>query len=125
MSRLLLVLALAATTALPALAQAQAPRGLMAAPAQPVLDTATGSRFACEGGGEIKAHFVAQDAKLVAIVDAGDGPHVLPLRPFAGGPAVITWSDGTRTLTWSPSVQIHFMDGRVHKNCGRGGGHKH
>ena len=44
------------------------------------------------------------------------------LRP--GGPVVLTWSDGKHTLTWSPGVQIMWMDGPAHRMCGRGG-HKH
>ena len=79
--------------------------------------------FRCQGGGDLIAEFTSRGSELVAIVDAGDGPHVLPLRPWTGGPAQITWSDGQRTLIWSAGVQLHWMDGANHRNCGRGGGH--
>jgi len=84
----------------------------------------TSTRFKCQDGGELSARFAIADAKLVAIVDAGDGAHALPVRPWTGGPAVLIWSDGQRTLTWSPGVQIMWMDGVAHRMCGRGE-HKH
>jgi hypothetical protein len=37
---------------------------------------------------------------------------------------VLTWSDGQHTLTWSPGVQIMWMDGATHRMCGRDE-HKH
>lgn len=104
---------LALASALPAAAQA---------PAEP--PPAQG-RFKCDNGRDLTAQFASRDAQFVAIVDAGDGPHALPLRPWTGGPAKITWSDGRRTLTWSPGVTIHWTDGGVHRLCGRSGGHKH
>ena len=105
------VLALAA--ALPAAAQT---------PAEP---PPAQSRFKCEDGRELTAQFASRDAQFVAIVDAGDGPHALPLRPWTGGPARITWSDGRRTLTWSPGVQLAWTDGALRRACGRSGGHQH
>lgn len=84
----------------------------------------TSTRFKCQDGGELSARFAIADAKLVAIVDSGDGAHALPVRPWTGGPAVLIWSDGQRTLTWSPGVQIMWMDGDAHRMCGRGE-HKH
>jgi hypothetical protein len=80
--------------------------------------------FKCRDGGDLVARFASQDAQLVAIVDAGDGPRTLAATPWTGGPAVLTWTDGRRTLTWSPGVQIMWMDGSVHRMCGRGG-HRH
>jgi hypothetical protein len=90
-----------------------------AAPAQP------GTRFRCQDGGDILARFASQDGRLVAIVDAfdGDGPHTLAWTPFTGGPIRLTWSDGRRTLTWSPGVQIMWMAADVHRMCGRAGHH--
>ncbi len=81
--------------------------------------------FKCEGGGNLTAQFTNRDAKLIAIVDAGDGPHALPIRPWDGGAPKITWSDGRRTLTWSPGVQIMWMDGASHRMCGSAGHHQH
>jgi hypothetical protein len=98
-----------------ALAQERDP----AAPPQP------GTRFHCQDGGDILARFASQDGRLVAVVDAfdGDGPHTLAWTPFTGGPIRLTWSDGRRTLTWSPGVQIMWMAADVHRMCGRAGHH--
>jgi hypothetical protein len=80
--------------------------------------------FRCEDGGNLTAQFSSQGSAFVAIVNAGDGPHALTYVPFTGGgPVKLTWTDGTRTLTWSPGVQIMFHDARGHRMCGRG--HKH
>lgn len=89
--------------------------------------SAAGTRFHCQDGGDLIAHFETSRARFIAVVDAldGYGPHALPARPWAGGPVVITWSDGQRTLTWSPGVQIMWMDGGAHRMCGRAGGHHH
>lgn len=92
-----------------------------AAPEEPRPAT---TRFKCETGGDITAQFTARGAQLVAIVDAGDGPHALPYRPWVSGPVKLTWSDGDRTLTWSPGVQIMWMDRGAHRVCGRGE-HRH
>ena len=75
--------------------------------------------FKCQDGGDLTAQFMSRDAKLIAVVDAGDGPHALPIKPWDGGAARIIWSDGRRTLTWSPGVQIMWMDGASHRMCGR------
>jgi hypothetical protein len=87
--------------------------------------SAEGTRFHCQDGGELLAHFETSKARFIAVVDAldGYGPHALPARPWTGGPVVITWSDGQRTLTWSPGVQIMWMDGDTHRMCGRAGHH--
>jgi hypothetical protein len=111
MKALLAIAALMA--ALPAAADAAAVR----APAPP---PPLGTRFKCDDGQDLIARFVSQDARLIAIVDSGDGLHALPIRPWTGGPAILTWSDGQRTLTWSPGVQIMWMDGATHRMCGRG-----
>ncbi|WP_293906839.1 hypothetical protein [Phenylobacterium sp.] len=76
--------------------------------------------FKCQDGGNLTAQFATRDARFVAIVDAGDGPHALPVEAWTGGPAKLTWTDGRRTLTWSPGVQIMWMDGVSHRMCGRG-----
>jgi hypothetical protein len=112
------VLILIGALALPGVASAQDRDP--GAPAQP------GTRFRCQDGGDILARFASQDGRLVAIVDAfdGDGPHTLAWTPFTGGPIRLTWSDGRRTLTWSPGVQIMWMAADVHRMCGRSG-HRH
>ena len=89
------------------------------APPTPAAPAAASSRFKCQDGGDLKAEFASRNSGLVAIVDAGDGPHALPIRPWDGGAARITWSDGKRTLTWSPGVQLMWMDGAAHRMCGR------
>jgi hypothetical protein len=121
----LAALALAATAlAVPSLSWSQeAPR--MSSDGRPLLDPLRGSVFKCDGSGELVAQFDTRGAQFVAIVDIGEGPHVLPLQPWKGDVPQITWSDGKRTLTWSPGVQIMWMDGVVHRACGRGGEHQH
>jgi hypothetical protein len=86
---------------------------------------APGTRFKCQTGGDLVAHFDTRGPRLIAVVDAGDGPHALPIQPWDGGPVQLTWSDGARTLTWSPGVQIMWMEGGEHRMCGREGGHHH
>ena len=114
----LLALGLAATA--PASAQLQThDHAAMAGDPAPSV-----TRFKCADGGELTAQFASHDARLVAIVDSGDGPHTLATIPWKDGPVRLTWSDGKRTLTWSPGVQIMWMDGSAHRMCGRGG-HEH
>jgi hypothetical protein len=82
---------------------------------------AISTRFRCQDGGDILARFATERGRLVAIVDAldGYGPHTLAWRPYDGGPVKLTWSDGERTLTWSPGVQIMWMAADAHRMCGR------
>lgn len=105
-----------------ALAQVANPYGAMQNDrSRPVaVAVVEGSSFKCEGGRDLLAQFSSRGANIVAIVDAGDGQHVLPLRPWDGGVPVITWSDGPRTLTWSAGVELMYMDGPKHLACGRG-----
>jgi hypothetical protein len=100
------------------------------APAAPVwIDEtpvdAPPTRFKCQQGADLTARFDARGPKLLMIVDAGDGPHALPITPWDGGPVRLTWSDGQRTLVWSPGVQIMWMDGAEHRMCGGGMHHEH
>jgi hypothetical protein len=83
------------------------------------------TRFKCQQGADLTARFDARGPKLLMIVDAGDGPHALPITPWDGGPVRLTWSDGQRTLIWSPGVQIMWMDGAEHRMCGGGMHHEH
>lgn len=113
----LAVVALAAPTiaaaAVPAKPEAAVPPGAVTA-------------FKCDAGGDLTAQFASRGAEFIAIVNAGDGPHALPYVPFTGGgPVKLTWTDGVRTLTWSPGVQIMFMDARGHRMCGRSHDHSH
>ena len=116
------ILAAAACLLAPALAAAQD------APASELRNDAValGTRFRCQDGGELLARFATERGKLVAIVDAldGYGPHTLAWRPYDGGPVKLTWTDGERTLTWSPGVQIMWMAADAHRMCGRSG-HRH
>jgi hypothetical protein len=82
---------------------------------------AVATRFRCQDGGDLLARFATERGRLVAIVDAldGYGPHTLAWRPYEGGPVKLTWSDGERTLTWSPGVQIMWMAADTHRMCGR------
>jgi len=106
---------------------------LMVTPAVALADTATtgqsaheeavavATRFRCQDGGDLLARFATERGRLVAIVDAldGYGPHTLAWRPYEGGPVMLTWTDGERTLTWSPGVQIMWMVADAHRMCGR------
>ena len=83
------------------------------------------SSFSCQDGSGLVAHFLSKNAQLIAVVDVSDGTYALPLKPWDGGAARITWSDGVHTLTWNPGVQLMWMDGAVHRMCGRSGGHRH
>jgi hypothetical protein len=108
---------------IPAIAAAQgAPR--MSNDGKPLLDP-RGSIFKCEDGGELFAQFATENAQFVAIVQSGDGPHTLPVRPWTGGEPRITWSDGVRTLVWNPGVQLMWTEGAAHRMCGREMGHRH
>jgi hypothetical protein len=111
-----LALAALLAAAAPSLAAAQ-PQNLSADDERAA--PAPGTRFKCQEGGDLIAHFASRPAGLVAIVDAGEGPHALPIRPWDGGEVRLIWSDGQRTLTWSPGVQIMWMDGLAHRMCGR------
>lgn len=93
--------------------------------AQASGDSGPAKRFNCQDGGSILYRFETQRGELVAVVDAFDGfgPHTLASRPYAMAPVRLIWSDGQRTLTWSPGVQIMWMDSSVHRMCG--GGHHH
>ena len=105
---------------LPAIAAAAMLAGPILAPGAAPAD---GAHFKCQEGADLVARFDTEGARLVAIVDAGQGAHALPIRPWTGGPAVLTWTDGQRTMTWSPGVQIMWMDGDTHRMCGRPGHH--
>jgi hypothetical protein len=107
-----------------------APAAASSAPAAPVWTDETPAdtpptRFKCQQGADLTARFDARGPKLLMIVDAGDGPHALPITPWDGGPVRLTWSDGQRTLVWSPGVQIMWMDGAEHRMCGGGMHHEH
>jgi len=116
--------------------------GLMAAgaiaaappPAQPMIqrDGPAGveaafdtSRFKCANGKELVVQFSTGESDFFAIVDAGDGPHLLKVLPFKGEIPKVTWSDGQRTLEWNVGVQLMFMDGPRHLDCSRGETHEH
>lgn len=104
----------------PTAPQPAAPR--MRAPmAPPVPDLHT---FKCESGGDLTADFTSENSMLVATVDAGDGPHVLPMRQGPYNVPELRWTDGQRTLVWTAGVQIMWMDGAHHRMCGRGS-HQH
>ena len=91
-----------------------------------VVDPLRNKLFPCAAGGSLKIQMITQRDNLVAVVDPGDGPRQLPLKPWkVGDPPQITWSDGVRTLTWNPGVQLMWMNGSEHRDCGNGFGHEH
>ena len=87
-------------------------------------DGPAGSVFKCDGGREMVAQFSTKGSQAIAVVDVGDGAHELTLLPWRGGAPQVMWGDGRRTLTWTPGVQLMWMDGSTHLMCGRGG-HSH
>ncbi len=90
--------------------------------AHPVTPASTGrdgSTFACDGDRSLRTRFESRRSVSVAVVDAGDGPHALPLLPWDGAEPRITWSDGRRTLEWTSGVKLMWMDGPAHLACGR------
>ena len=106
----------------PAIAQNLGPRQSPVRPMGPPdipADVDAGKVFACEGDRRMVARFVTQDTGLVAVVDIGNGPMTLPVRPFEGGEPKITWSDGPRTLVWTSGVRLMFTEGATHLMCGR------
>ena len=90
-----------------------------ARPIIPATPHREGSTFACDGDRQLKTRFESRRAQSFAVVDAGDGPHALPLQPWDGGEPRITWSDGRRTLEWTAGVQLMWMDNGAHLACGR------
>lgn len=124
MFRPTLLTAVAFVMLAPSLANAQnlGPRQSPARPMGPPgipADTAAGKVFACEGDRKLVARFVTQESGLVAVVDIGEGPMTLPVRPFEGGEPKITWSDGPRTLVWTSGVRLTFTEGTNRLLCGR------
>lgn len=90
------------------------------------VDPMRNKLFPCASGGSLRIQMITQRETLVAVVDPGDGPRQLPLKPWkVGDPPQITWSDGVRTLTWNPGVQLMWMNGAEHRDCGNGFGHDH
>ena len=105
------VLALAALA--PAHAQTPAP--------QPT----TGAQFQCDDGGKLFLSFDTQDEHILATVWVRGARYQLTNMPAIPGLARIVWSDGERSLTWNPGVQLMWMGDQTHLMCGRGGGHRH
>ena len=119
------VMALAAALAAPAASWSQQPRRMGPDP-KPVLEPLRAQVFACKDGSNITFQTVTRDASLVAIVQTGAALHELPLRPWnMGDPPQVAWSDGVHTLTWNPGVQLMWMDGANHRDCGRSSEHQH
>ncbi|MFT3722550.1 MAG: hypothetical protein QM773_03100 [Hyphomonadaceae bacterium] len=95
-------------------AQAQAP--------QPT----SGAQFQCDDGGKMFLSFAETGAQtgVSAVVWVRGAVYQLANLPPQQGIARIVWSDGEHSLTWSPGVQLMWMDASTHLMCGRGG-HKH
>ena len=115
-------MSLFAALALSALLQQPTP----AVNVDPSLDPEANKLFHCAAGGSLLVQMVTKDENLVAVVDAGEGPTYLPLKPWLkGDPPQIVWTDGQRTLTWNPGVKLMWMDGAQHRDCGRDQAHLH
>ena len=62
-------------------------------------------------------------APTFALIWLHGDQYKLPNQPPEPGPVQIVWSDGDHSLTWSPGVQLMWMNGVTHLMCGRGGHH--
>lgn len=70
--------------------------------------------------GSIRVGLETQDRGLAALV-LDDKLYVLATVPWkADDGTVVTWSDGVRTLTWSPGVVLHWKNGTENKTCVNG-----
>lgn len=110
-----------------ALAGAALLLGALAAPAgaqTKAAEPAGGSAFQCDDGGKMFLTFVNTGSAISAKVWVRGAVYQLPNVPPEPGIARIVWSDGEHSLTWSPGVQLMWMDDDTHLMCGRGG-HKH
>jgi hypothetical protein len=84
----------------------------------------TGSGFQCDDGSRLMLEFDVTDNGLDALVSLRGAVYRLPYIAPEPGLAQIVWSDGERSLTWLPGVQLMWMASETHLMCGRGG-HKH
>jgi copper(I)-binding protein len=89
-----------------------------------IAEPQTGSAFRCSDGSKLVLSFVEQASSVSAQIWLRGELYTLPYQPPEPGPVRITWSDGAHSLTWSPGVQLMWMNGPTHLMCGRGG-HKH
>lgn len=107
--------------------------GLAVAPRPSAAETVAGpdmrraQTFACGSAGKMKALFSTDAGAFRAYVMWPDQPvRTLNVQPATGEP-LVAWSDGPRTLVWSPGVQLTWTDradaSAVH--CSRDGGHDH
>jgi copper(I)-binding protein len=89
-----------------------------------VEEPETGHAFRCADGSKMVLSFIDRDSGVSALIWLHGDQYLLPNLPPEPGPVQIVWSDGAHSLTWSPGVQLMWMNGPTHLTCGRGG-HKH
>ena len=81
--------------------------------------------FKCQGGTNLLVQFSNSDSKFFVVVNAGDGAHKLPIKPWVDLEPLITWSDGRRKLVWSEGVHLSWSDGGRELSCARAEGEHH
>ena len=84
----------------------------------------SGSAFQCEDGTKLELAFDLTGNGLDVLVTLRGAVHRLPYMEPEPGPTQVVWSDGERSLTWSPGVKLMWMASDAHLMCGRGG-HQH
>lgn len=91
----------------------------------PQTNQEEGYAFGCADGSKLVLDFVENGKDVDAQVSVHGATYKLPYIAPEPGPVQIVWSDGQRSLTWSPGVQLMFMAANTHLMCSRSGGHKH
>lgn len=93
-------------------------------PARVRIDEPTsGAEFRCTDGSKLVLSFAGDESGVSALIWLHGDQYKLPNQPPEPGPVQIVWSDGDHSLTWSPGVQLMWMNGVTHLMCGRGGHH--
>ncbi len=101
-----------------------APAHAQVADSAPTVETPTGpeagATFLCQDGGKMVLALKDTGRGVAANVWLRGASYQLPLLPPITGLAQVSWSDGKNSLTWSPGVQLMWMNSETHLMCGRG-----
>lgn len=91
----------------------------------PQVSDEAGYSFGCADGSKLVLDLVESDNGVAAMVSVHGDTFRLPYITPEPGLVQVMWSDGERSLTWSPGVQLMWMARNTHLMCSRSGGHKH
>lgn len=91
----------------------------------PPVNNADGYTFGCTDGSNLTLDLVETGNDVAAQVSVHGASYRLPYIAPQPGLVQVVWSDGERSLTWSPGVQLMWMAANTHLMCSRSGGHKH